>query len=96
MTCTLTAPGAKRLNPKHDEPPSNFAFKCNLRRYNEAREMMERVQVDPELSAIMSDSAMIPVLADVAEKSAAVAVHMENPGVASKLRKLADAGIITL
>ena len=30
---TLTAPGTKRLNPKCDEPLSNIAFKCNLRRY---------------------------------------------------------------
>ena len=29
----LKAPGTLRLKPKHDEPPSNFAFKFNLRRY---------------------------------------------------------------
>ena len=27
--------GAKRLKLYHDEPPSNVAFKFNLRRYNE-------------------------------------------------------------
>jgi len=29
----LKPPGTKRLKPKHDEPPSNFAFTFNLRRY---------------------------------------------------------------
>jgi hypothetical protein len=33
---TLTAPGTKRLKLKHDELFSNFAFKFNLRRHNEA------------------------------------------------------------
>jgi hypothetical protein len=31
------APGTKRLKPKYDDPLSNFAFKFNLRRYNEER-----------------------------------------------------------
>jgi len=26
-------PGTKRLKPKHDEPPSKFAFRFNLRCY---------------------------------------------------------------
>ena len=30
----LTAPGTKRLVLKCDEPLSNLAFKCNLRRYH--------------------------------------------------------------
>jgi len=30
----LKAPKTKRLKLKSDEPPSNFAFKFNLRRYN--------------------------------------------------------------
>ena len=32
---TLKAPGTKRLKLKYDEPVSNFAFKFNLRRYNQ-------------------------------------------------------------
>ena len=31
---TLKATGTKRLKLKYDEPPSNFAFKFNLRRYS--------------------------------------------------------------
>jgi hypothetical protein len=33
---TLKAPGTTRLKVKYDERLSNFAFKFNLRRYNEA------------------------------------------------------------
>ena len=32
----MKAPGTKRLELKYDEPPSNFAFKFNLRRYKMA------------------------------------------------------------
>jgi len=35
---TLKAPGTKHLILKYDEPPSNFAFKFNLRRYTEVRD----------------------------------------------------------
>jgi hypothetical protein len=34
---TLKAPEIKQLKLSSDEPPSNFAFKFNLRRYNEDR-----------------------------------------------------------
>ena len=34
MKPMLKAPGAKRLKLKYDEPPSNFAFNFNLRRYS--------------------------------------------------------------
>ena len=34
---TLKPPGTQRLKLKYDEVLSNFAFKFNLRRYNEER-----------------------------------------------------------
>jgi hypothetical protein len=34
MKPILKEPTAKRLKPKSDKMPSNFAFKFNLRRYN--------------------------------------------------------------
>lgn len=64
--------------------------------FDEAKEMAARVMTDPEIAAIMSDPAMIPVLADIYEKSAAAAARMENPEVAAKVRKLVDAGIVKL
>ena len=41
---TLKAPGTQRLKLKHDEPPSNFGFKFNLRRYTQAA--MQAVGID--------------------------------------------------
>ena len=32
----FTTPGSVLLKLIYDEPPSTFAFKCNLRRYNKA------------------------------------------------------------
>jgi len=37
---TFKAPGTKRLKLKYDESVSNFAFKFNLRRYNQERERL--------------------------------------------------------
>ena len=37
MKLMLNAPGTERLKLSCDEPPSNFAFKFNLRRYAEVR-----------------------------------------------------------
>jgi hypothetical protein len=37
MKPMLKAPGTKRLKLQYDEPPSNFAFNSNLRRYTSAR-----------------------------------------------------------
>ena len=39
---TLKPPGTDRLKLKYDEPPSNFAFKFNLRRYSWARSTAAR------------------------------------------------------
>jgi hypothetical protein len=36
MQAMLKAPGTKRLKLQYDEPPSNFAFKFQLRRYTSA------------------------------------------------------------
>jgi len=43
----LKAPGTKRLKRKCDEPPSNFAFKFNLRRYNKGIEVI--CVIDPRM-----------------------------------------------
>jgi hypothetical protein len=40
---TLKAPGTKGLKLKYDELVSNFAFKCNLRRYIKAANRMHLV-----------------------------------------------------
>ena len=45
MTPVLKAPGTRHLKPKYDEPPSNFAFKINLRRHSK----------DPAAGAVLLD-----------------------------------------
>ena len=44
---TLKAPGTQRLKPYYGEPPSNFAFKFNLRHYNEGEEEEEEEKPAP-------------------------------------------------
>jgi hypothetical protein len=41
MNPMLKAPGIKRLKLEHDEPPSNFALKINLRHYIEVYANLE-------------------------------------------------------
>ena len=41
----MKPPGTKRLKLKYDEPPSNFAFKFNLRRYIKDKWKRPDVQV---------------------------------------------------
>jgi hypothetical protein len=36
---TLKAPGSERLKLEHEELLSNFAFNCNLRRYEEVGDL---------------------------------------------------------
>ena len=44
----LKAPRIKRLKLKYDEPPSNCAFKFNVRRYTEARmQLTTHLEVGP-------------------------------------------------
>ena len=38
---TMKAPGNERLKLKHDEPPSKFAFRLNLRRYFEMHDKLD-------------------------------------------------------
>ena len=40
---TLKAPGTERLKRKCDEPPSNFAFNFNLRRYSQSHKHVAEV-----------------------------------------------------
>ena len=49
MKPTLKPPGTKHLKLKNNDPPSDFAFKFNLRRYNEAlRIFHDRLISEPD------------------------------------------------
>ena len=45
---TLKAPGTKRLKLQYDEPLSSFAFKFNLRRYNQGFQDVLRILRGPQ------------------------------------------------
>ncbi|KAK4167232.1 putative heat shock protein [Cladorrhinum sp. PSN259] len=64
-------------------------------RENETEEQTrERLQRDPEIMGIMADPVMQAILQQAQSDPAALAEHMKNPGVRSKIQKLAAAGVI--
>jgi len=50
---TLKAPGTKSLKLNYDEPLSFFAFKLNLRRYNEDRLAMLMSKIDDIINSVV-------------------------------------------
>ncbi|KAK9717136.1 Hsp90 cochaperone [Basidiobolus ranarum] len=62
---------------------------------NESREeTLKRAANDPEVQQILADPVMNQILQQMQEDPKAAQDHMKNPAVASKIRKLIDAGII--
>ena len=49
---TLKAPGTMRLKLKYGKPPSNFAFKFNLRRYDVERRDVIVTKLEAELRSV--------------------------------------------
>jgi hypothetical protein len=88
MKPTLKAPGSKRLKLKCDNPLSSFAFKFDLRRYNEALEEVMRAveaggaehdRVVARLTADGSAGARAAERAAAAERGAPLAVDGMSP-----------------
>ncbi|KEZ45922.1 Heat shock protein sti1-like protein [Scedosporium apiospermum] len=64
-------------------------------RENETEEQTrERLMRDPEIMGIMQDPVMQSILQQAQSDPAALAEHMKNPGVRSKIQKLVAAGVI--
>lgn len=64
-------------------------------RENETEEQTrERLMRDPEIMSIMQDPVMQTILQQAQSEPAALAEHMKNPGVRSKIQKLIAAGVI--
>ncbi|KAK4462985.1 putative heat shock protein [Cladorrhinum samala] len=64
-------------------------------RENETEEQTrERLQRDPEIMGIMQDPVMQAILQQAQSDPAALAEHMKNPVVRTKIQKLAAAGVI--
>jgi hypothetical protein len=56
----MKAPRTKHLKPYYDEPPSNFAFKFNMRRYNAAAAMSDGAALN-RLAKFASSEALLVV-----------------------------------
>jgi stress-induced-phosphoprotein 1 len=64
-------------------------------RENETEEQTrERLLRDPEIMGIMQDPVMQAILQQAQSDPAALAEHMKNPGVRTKIQKLVAAGVI--
>ncbi|KAM7188433.1 heat shock protein sti1 [Naviculisporaceae sp. PSN 640] len=64
-------------------------------RENETEEQTrERLMKDPEIMGIMGDPVMQAILQQAQSDPAALAEHMKNPGVRTKIQKLIAAGVI--
>jgi stress-induced-phosphoprotein 1 len=64
-------------------------------RENESEDQTrERLLKDPEIMGIMQDPVMQSILQQAQSDPAALAEHMKNPGVRSKIQKLIAAGVI--
>ncbi|KAJ3237723.1 Hsp90 cochaperone [Chytriomyces hyalinus] len=58
-------------------------------------ETLKRAMNDPEVQKIMGDPVMQSILQQMQEDPAAARDHMKNPAIASKIRTLINAGIIS-
>ncbi|KAM7216563.1 heat shock protein sti1 [Rhypophila decipiens] len=56
----------------------------------------ERLAKDPEIMGIMADPVMQAILQQAQSDPAALAEHMRNPGVRTKIQKLVAAGVIRM
>ena len=60
----------------------------------EIQERQQRAMADPDIQNIMTDPVMQQVLKECQESPGSISKHMQNPGIAGKLKKLMTAGII--
>jgi stress-induced-phosphoprotein 1 len=56
----------------------------------------KRALDDPEVQAILADPAMQLILQQMQSNPAALREHLENPGIAEKIKKLIDSGLIAI
>ncbi|KXX79448.1 Heat shock protein sti1 [Madurella mycetomatis] len=83
-------------NAKEIEQQQQKAFSAMYAaRENETEEQTrERLMRDPEIMGIMQDPVMQAILQQAQSDPAALAEHMKNPNVRSKIQKLVAAGVI--
>lgn len=62
----------------------------------EQKERQERALSDPEIQQILQDPMMKQVLQDLQNDPQSAQAHLNNPGIAEKLQKLVNAGVVRM
>jgi len=73
---TIKAPGSKLLKPSYGEPPSNFAFKSNLRRFRKATSTVANLEDRQGLTLVHSSAQPEPFFVTEPLKSPSVSLKM--------------------
>eukprot|EP00892_Ulva_mutabilis_P000963 jgi/Ulvmu1/10868/UM007_0042.1 len=71
-------------------------FMTGMASEDEIKERQAKAMADPEIQNIMIDPVMQQVLKECQETQGSLSKHLQNPGIAHKLKKLMAAGIIRM
>eukprot|EP01147_Barroeca_monosierra_P008813 gene8813-1178_t len=88
---------ALKLQPSHAEAMDGIR-KCNEQNFGSGLSQEERAKQamqDPEIQGILADPVMQQILQQMSEDPKALAEHMKNPDIATKITKLAQSGILS-
>lgn len=69
---------------------------CTMLLNSNPEEVRKRAMSDPEVQAILRDPAMRIILDQMYNDPNALHDHLQNPGIASKIQKLLEAGLIAI
>ncbi|KAI9596127.1 stress-induced-phosphoprotein 1-like protein [Syncephalis fuscata] len=91
---------SKDVDGKHRAELESQLYKCQVAlsqgNSQNDEETMRRAASDPEVQEILADPVMQSILQQMKQDPGAIQEHLKNPQVATKFRKLVNAGIVRL